>query len=333
MTSDATQRPDPHGGRSPVAVVLDSGYGRYDMETRVLAPFGFSVIENDCKGDAAAVAQAVREADAVLVRESPITAEAIAGMQRCRAIVRYGVGIDNIDLKAAARRGIYVANVPDYGTEDVSDHALAMMLALIRRIPSRDRDVRAGAWNVSRAEPIRRTGGRVLGIAGFGRIGQSFFRKAKAFNFERVLIHDQSAAEAPDGAELVSADALVAGADIISLHLPLIPATDKFISRERIACMRPGAMVVNTSRGGLIDEEALADALHEGRLGGAALDVFRTEPPATDSRLFSAPNTVFTDHTAWYSEESVAELQSKAAQEIFRVFSGEKPKHWVNAWS
>jgi D-3-phosphoglycerate dehydrogenase / 2-oxoglutarate reductase len=322
-----------HDGGVSLAVVIDAGYNVHDIEEAILAPLGMRVVERACRGNAAAVVAAVADASAVLVRESPVTADAIAAMPRCRVIVRYGAGIDNIDLDAAARRGIYVANVPDYGVEEVSDHALALLLAVVRRIASRDRQVREGAWNVARAERMHRLAGRVLGILGYGRIGAAFHRKTSSLGFARTLVHDPGAVDLPFNAETAGLDELIVRADVISLHLPLRPATRGIVSRDRIGRMRPGAVIINTSRGGLIDEEALAQALIEDRLGGAGIDVFAKEPPPRDHPLFSVPNVVLSDHTGWYSEESVAELQRKAAEEVARVFRGEVPRHWVNRWT
>lgn len=290
------------------------------------------MIERPCNGNVEAVRLAVRDADAVFVRESPIDRAAIDGMERCRAIVRYGVGVDNIDLAAAAERRIHVANVPDYGVEEVSDQAIAPMFAVVRRIASRDRDVRAGRWNVARQEPMYRLAGRTLGVIGYGRVGAAFLRKTSALGFTRTLVYDPAASALPDHAEAADLDAIFTQADIVSLHLPLLPTTARLVSAERLAAMKPEAIIINTSRGGLIDEAALAAALTEGRLGGAGLDVYAVEPPA-DSPLLTLRNAVLTDHTGWYSEESVAELQTKAAQEIARVFAGEAPRHWVNRWT
>lgn len=308
-----------------LAVVLDAGYDSHAIEASILQPFGLTVVERACHGDPAAVVRAVAGAVAVLVRESPVTAAAIDAMPGCRVIVRYGVGVDNIDLDAAARRGIAVANVPDYGIEEVSDHALALLLAVERRIVGRDRAVRDGAWNVARAEPMRRLSELTLGIVGYGRIGRAFHRKAGALGFAQVLVHD------PGLADSVPLDDLLARSDIVSLHLPLTPDTAGLIGPERIARMKPGASLINTARGGLVDEAALARAIAAGRLRGAGLDVLAVEPPAPDNPLLALPQVVLTDHTGWYSESSVADLQRKAAGEIARVLSGQPPRHWVNA--
>ena len=322
-----------NGGRSPVAVVIDAGYDQHTIEEDILRPFGFQVIERACHGAAQAVVKAVEGADAVLVRESPITAEAFAAMPNCRVIVRYGVGVDNIDRDEAARRQIYVANVPDYGVEEVSMHTLALLMGVVRRVASRDKAVREGAWNVSRAEPMQPIAGRTLGIIGYGRIGAAFHRKCAMLGFAETLVHDSHAQDLPFEARAVGLDELIERANVISLHVPLRPSTGGMISRERIARMRPGTVILNTSRGGLIDEAALADALHTGHIGGAGIDVFAKEPVQRDNPLLATPNTVLSDHTAWYSEASVTELQTKAAQEIARVFAGGEPASWVNRWA
>jgi D-3-phosphoglycerate dehydrogenase len=315
-----------------LVTVIDGGYDSYDTERRILAPFDVEVVLRDCNRDAAMVAQAVRDADAVLVRESPVTAAAIAGMARCKAIVRYGIGVDNIDQSAARERRIYVANVPDYGAEEVSDQAIALLLAVVRRVAARDRAVRDGAWNVSRAERMYRVAGRTLGLVGYGRIARTFEGKMRGMGVARVLAHDPFVKEAA-GVELVALDTLCREADYISLHAPLTPGTRHLIDGRRLALMKPTAILVNTARGPLIDEAALVTALRERRIFGAGIDVYEDEPPRKDNPLFALDSVVLSDHNGWYSEESVAELQTKAAQEVARVFRGEPPKHWLNPWA
>lgn len=310
-------------------VVLDDGYRDYDTERRILAEVGAVLEVRDCAGDAARVAAALTDAHAALVRESPITQEAIAGMKAGRVIVRYGIGVDNIALQAAKARGIVVANVPDYGTEEVSDQALALLMAVARRVVTRDREVRAGAWNIGPAQKMYRLGGKTVGLIGYGRIARAFERKMRGLGVARVLVHDPYANPGPE-VEAVSVEELCRESDIISLHSPLTPQTRHVLDARRIALMKPTAIVVNTSRGPLIDEEALTHALREGRLFGAGLDVFEKEPPAIDSALFQLTNVVVSDHTGWYSEEAVADLQRKAAQEVARVLRGEAPLNRVN---
>lgn len=312
--------------------IINAFYPHYEVEKAALAPFGAEIEHVDTQGDPARVVEAVRGADAVMVRETPITAEAIEAMTRCKVIVRYGVGVDNIDLAAARRRRIYVANVPDYGSEEVSDHALALLMSVARRVTQRDRDVRRGVWGVGHRQPIRSFRGRTLGIVGFGRIGRAFHRKASALGFARTLVFDPYVKTPEPGIELVSIDDLCREADAISLHVPLTEETRRLINADRFSLMKPGVILVNTARGGVVDEQALVEALRSGRIAGAGIDVFEEEPVPLDHPLLGFENVVVTDHTGWYSEESVTELQTKATQEVVRVFRGERPHSWVNRW-
>jgi D-3-phosphoglycerate dehydrogenase len=312
-------------------IVLDDGYASYETERRLLAAVGAELDIRPCRGDAAAVLKAISDATAVLVRESPVKAEAIARAPELRSIVRYGIGVDNVDQRAAADRHIYVANVPDYGTEDVADHALALLMAVARRIVTRDRAVRSGRWFTGTAEPIYRPAGKTLGLVGYGRIAQAFERRMRALGIARVLVHDPFA-PLPGSVIGVSMERLTTEADYISLHAPLTPATRHILDAGLIARLKPTAIIVNTSRGPLIDEAALVEALQANRLFGAGLDVFEIEPPAANHPLFALENVVLADHAAWYSEESVADLQRKAAEEVVRVLKGEEPLNWINRW-
>lgn len=268
-----------------------------------------------------------------MVREATVSRPMIEAMQQCRVIVRYGVGVDNIDSQAAKEKGIYVANVPDYGSEDVAEHALALLLAATRRIATRNRDVRDGQWGIGQREPMFRLAGKILGVVGFGRISRCFVQKASGFGFKRILVvdpllTDEQASQA--GVTRVNLDTLCREADFISLHAPLTPDTHHLIGEAELAKMKPSAVLVNTSRGGLIDEQALINALLQKRIFAAGLDVFESEPLSAKSPLLQMDNTLCTDHTAWFTEESVVELQSKAAHEVRRAFEGEHPLNWVN---
>lgn len=313
-------------------VVIDGGYEDYSIEAAVLKHTGATIEEVPCQGDLQKIAQATHFADAVLVRESLLPASIIDQMQRCKIIVRYGAGVDNIDLQAAKARQIYVANVPDYGYEEVSDHALAMLMGIARRIVPRDQAVRLGAWNIARREPMYRIHGGVLGIVGFGRIAQAFFRKAKGLGFKRILVTDKYLKEVPEDVELVDIDTLCCEADVISLHTPLTKETHHLINRQRLEAMKNNAILINTARGGLIDEVALADTLESKGLYGAGIDVFESEPVSATNPLLNAPNIVISDHTGWYSEQAVLDLQRKAAEEVSRALSGNQPINWLNQW-
>lgn len=311
-------------------VVLDDGYPGYDTEAAIIAAAGAELLLRPCRGDAARAAAEMADADAVLVRETPVDAAAIA-RTRAKVIVRYGVGYDNIDTAAASARGIAVCNVPDYGTEEVSDHALALLLSAIRRIAEADRRVRAHGWGVPMDRKVYRIRGGTLGLVGYGRIGAAFHRKAAGLGYARVLVHDPFLRAAPDGAELASLDTIAAEADAISLHAPLTNATRHIIGRAFLAQVKPTLVLVNTARGGLVDEAALVAALAEGRLLAAGLDVYESEPLRQDSPLRGLDNVVLTDHAAWYSEQAIADLQRKAAEEVARALRGEKLLHQVNA--
>ena len=311
-------------------IVVGPGYDHYRTEEAVLRPYGVAPIARIDPDDPAFETHLGR-ADAILVRDTPITAATIEGAPRLRVIARYGIGVDNVDLEAARARRVFVANVPDYGAEDVSDHALALYLALQRRVVTRDRAVRQGAWNVGQAEPMQRTGTLRFGLIGYGRIARAFHRKIVALGVHEVLVHDPVLEEAPTGTALAELATIASDCDVVSLHAPLTEATRHLVDSDFLARMRPGAILLNTARGGLVDEAALVEAVQGGRIR-AGLDVFQVEPPAADHPLFALDGVVLSDHTAWYSETSVHELQSGAAREIARVFAGEPPISWVNPW-
>ncbi|GIX09925.1 C-terminal binding protein [Elioraea sp.] len=310
-------------------VILDDGYAHYDAERAVLAPLGAELVLRPCRGDAEAVRKAMADADAVLVRESPVDAQAIA-TTKAKVIVRYGVGHENIDGAAAARRGIPVCNVPAFGTDEVSDHAIGLLLAAARRIVEADRRVRSGAWGVPMDRKVYRLRGGTLGLIGYGRIGQAVHRKAAALGLARVLVHDPFLKSLPEDVEPASLERIARESDVISLHAPATNATRHIVGRAFLAQVKPTAILVNTARGALVDEAALAAALAEGRLLAAGLDVFAPEPLRPDSPLRGLDNVVLTDHAAWYSEQAIADLQREAAEEVARVLRGEAPLHQVN---
>jgi D-3-phosphoglycerate dehydrogenase len=318
-----------------VVVVLEPGYADYETERRILAPFGVGVTAVGAKEDAVKALERLNP-EAILVRERRVDAACFDAAPNLKAVVRYGVGVDNVDLSAARDRGVAVANVPDYGAaEEVSDQAVALYLAVARRVVTRDAQVRAGGWDFGQREPIHGHRGGTLGLIGFGRIARRAREKFGALGFSRVLVVDPALTEEQADAarvECADVDRICGDADLVSLHAPASPETAKMIDARRIRLMKPTAIIVNVARGELIDEAALAAALREGRIFGAGLDVFAEEPPAPDNPLLALPNTVLSDHNGWYSEFSVRELQSKAAGEVARVLGGAAPEHWVNPW-
>ena len=272
-----------------------------------------------------------RDADAILVTYAKLPGELIRQLTRCKVIGRFGLGVDNIDLPAAKEMGITVTYVPDYCLQEVSDHAMALLLALARKIPLSNQLVQAGRWEMPAVVPIYRLEGRVLGLIGFGNIPRRLVPKAKAFGL-RVITHDPYVSPevaASLDVEMVSFDELLQASDIISVHAPLTPHTRGLLNAEAFAKMKEGVLIVNTARGPLIDEDALVQALDSGQVGGAALDVLATEPPPKDSPLLGRDNVILSPHTAFYSVDALDELQTKCASDVARVLSGEKPVYPV----
>ncbi len=315
--------------KGTLAVITDDRFGDADIEGSVLCSAGVDLVVAACRSSAE-VAAAGREADALLVNMAKVDSAAIESLVRCRVISRYGVGLDNIDLDAAARRGIEVANVPGYCDNEVAEHALGLILSCARAIPRRDRAIREGGWNV--AAPARRIAGSVLGILGFGGTAKALARVSLALGFREILVWSprisaarirEAVGGAADALGVVGAarlfDEVFALSDWVSVHLPLKPETRGIVGGRELGLMKGDAALINTSRGAVIDEEALVEALAASRLGGAGLDVFTAEPLPQGSRLRSLPGVVLTDHSAYASRESIADLRRKTAENALRV--------------
>jgi D-3-phosphoglycerate dehydrogenase len=272
-----------------------------------------------------------RDADALLATYAKITADMIPEMKKCRIISRFGIGVDNVDIPAASKAGIVVTRVPDYCIDEVSDHTMALLLALVRKIPSSNARTHAGRWEMPAVVPIHRLRGSTLGLVGFGRIPQLVAPKAQAFGIKVVAYDPYIERDAFTRArvEKVEFDELLKVSDYISIHSPLVPETRHLFNADVFRRMKPTAYLVNTARGPIIDETALAQALDAKQLAGAGLDVLSQEPP-NDSPLFGRDNVILTPHTSFYSVESLVDLQVKAADEIVRVFNGEMPRNPVN---
>jgi D-3-phosphoglycerate dehydrogenase len=314
----------------PVIAITDSPFPSLDPVKAALAKLDPD-IRMAKSGSADDVLAVARDADAVIVCYAKITADIIGALTRCKVIGRTGLGVDNIDVPAAAARGIAVTYVPDYCIADVSDHAVAMLLALARKIPFSNALVQSGRWELPPIAPLKRLQGQVLGLLGFGNIPRAVAPKARALGL-MVLANDpyvDKDAFAALGVEGVSFDDLLARSDFISVHAPLTPATRGILNAAAFAKMKKGALVVNTARGPLIEEKALIAALDSGHLGGAALDVVETEPLPKDSALLGRDNVILTPHTAFYSVEALVELQTKCATDVARVLSGEPPVYPV----
>jgi D-3-phosphoglycerate dehydrogenase len=269
----------------------------------------------------------------VLINQyAPVTARVFEALPSLRLVVRYGVGVDNVDVAAATRHGVWVANVPDYGTEEVADHAIALALSLLRGVARLDRSVRDGRWNYEDAQPLRRLRTLTHGVVGCGRIGSAVAARAAGLQM-RVLACDVRPDRPAPGTsiEKVSFEELLGVADVVSLHATLDAKSAKLIGEAALAAMKPSAVLVNTARGGLVDTAALLAALDAGEIAGAALDVLEVEPPQElGRRLLEHPRVVATPHAAWYSEESLVALKTEVAREAVRVLDGIPPRSPVN---
>lgn len=316
----------------PLVVVTDSVFPDLEPARQVLDTINAEV-QLAPEPTPAAIGEAARNADGLLVTYAQVGAKVIAQLGRCQIIARFGIGVDNVDIGAATESGIMVTRVPDYCIDEVSDHALALLLALARKVTQANQSVQEGQWAVAAVAPLHRLRGRTLGLVGFGQIPQALAPKAQSFGL-RVIAHDpylDAQLAAQHGVELVSFEELLQQANYVSIHAPLTEETRHMFDAAAFSQMQPGALLVNTARGPLVEEEALIAALDEGQIGGAALDVLSQEPPIADSPLLGRPDLILTPHAGFYSEESLRELQTKAAQEVARVLTGQAPRYPVNA--
>ena len=272
------------------------------------------------------------EADAILTCFKQVPPAALEAAPRCRIVSRYGIGLDNIPVKLATRLGIVVTNVPDFCLEEVADHTLALLLACARRIVPFAQATRQGVWRNQTTPPMRRLRGQVLGLVGFGNIGRAVAEKAHALGLRVMAYTPRLTADAVPPWVTVATDlaGLLRQADYVSLHLPLTPASRGLIDAAALAAMQPTAYLINTSLGAIVDEAALTQALREGRLAGAALDVLNQEPPPADHPLLGLDNVIVTPHAAFYSAEAIADLATRAARHVAQAFNGDIPNHVVN---
>jgi D-3-phosphoglycerate dehydrogenase len=297
-------------------LITDAEYTSLDIEAEVVAAAGHELLTAQCR-TAEDVVAAAQDVDALIAQYAPITAEVLAALPRLRIVSRYGVGVDAVDLEAARARGVWVCNVPDYGTVEVALHAVAMLLALLRNLAGHDREVRAGRWDYHLGGELHRPSDLTLGVVGLGRIGRMTMERAGPW-FGGCVGHDLHLPDAawPAGVERVALEELFARSHAVTLHLPLTDGTRGLVGAELLGRMVQGSYLVNTARGGLVDIDAVLEALTSGRLGGVALDVLPEEPPPPDHPLRTHSRALFTPHVAWYSEEAEAELRRKAAQNV-----------------
>jgi D-3-phosphoglycerate dehydrogenase len=316
----------------PVIAITENIFPTLDPAKNALAKLDptFRMAKSTSAED---ILEVARDADAILVTYAKLPGDLIRQLTRCKAIGRFGLGVDNIDLPACKEKGIKVNYVPDYCIHEVSDHAVAMLLALIRKIPYSNKLVQAGRWEMPAVVPIRRIQGTVLGLLGFGNIPRLVAPKAKAFGLKVIAYDPYAKPEVFKNADVesVDLDTLLSTSDYVSVHAPHTPQTRGMVNAAAFGKMKKGAYIVNTARGPLIDEAALIAALDSGHLGGAALDVVAVEPLAKESPLLGRDNVILTPHTAFYSIEALDELQTKCATDLARVLSGEKAVYAISA--
>ena len=312
-------------------VILDSIHKEYQEEKKVFSGLPCEMfIESSF--DRQVIVRLCRDADGICVNMQTLDRSLIESLERCKVISRYGVGVDNIDLEAAKERDIIVCNCRAYCAEEVSDQALAHLLALTRQIISRGPGLREGKWGEHGRSCITSLYGKTIGIIGLGACGRAFLRKIKAFNPAAILVSDPSKSEeliSNLGGEKANFARLIRHSDVISLHLPLTSRTHHLFSTREFAAMKQNVIILNTARGGLIDEKALIFALESGDIFGAGLDVFETEPLPKQSPLFALDNVSLSDHCAWYSPLAMMHLKMACAKNVRRVLDGKPPQNRV----
>lgn len=306
-------------------VVTDQAFGGVDHERAAALAARAEFAEHQCRSEDETLV-AVRDANVVFNNFAPMNERTMGAMAEGATVIRYGVGVDNVDIDAARRLGVHVCNVPDYGVEEVADHAAAMALTLARKLGRYDAGIRTGEWKIgAMVDHVRSLSQTTVGLVGFGRIARALAERMTGFGAEIIAYDPYVSAEdgKAAGALMQPLDDVIAKADILSLHVPLTNETRHMVGAAQLARMRKGSILINVSRGGLVDEDALARALEDGHISGAGLDVFEIEPLPENSPLRTAPNTIFTPHAAFFSEASVDRLQRLAAEEGLRALRGE----------
>jgi len=309
-------------------VITDCDHPSVEIEKAILREIDPELILANCNTEDEVI-EAAKDADGIINQYAPMNRRVIESLKRCKVIARYGVGVDNIDVEAATEHKIIVANVPDYCVDEVSTHALALILACARGITLLDRKIRDKKWDFTLAKPLFRTQGKTLGLFGLGRIARMVAQKASGFGI-KIIAYDPYVSKVNLGVKLVELSQLLTDSDFVSIHVPLTAETRHSFGENELKKMKKTAYLINTSRGSIIDEKALYQALKNRWIAGAALDVMEKEPPDWNSSLLQLDNLIITPHISFYSEESYVELKTKVAQAVLSVLKGELPRAIVN---
>jgi len=309
-------------------VITDCNHPSIEIERKMLSEINAELILSNCNTEEDII-KVAKDADGIINQRVPITRRVITLLNKCKVIVRYGVGVDNIDVKAATECGIIVSNVPDYCVDEVSTHAIALILNCARGISLLDRKIREEEWGFTLAKPLFRTQGKTLGIYGLGRIGSAVAKKSMGFGL-KIIAYDPYVSKVNNRIKMVDFPQLLSESDFISINASLTDETWHAFKENELKAMKKTAYLINTARGSIVDERVLYKALREGWIAGAAVDVMEKEPPDWDNPLLKLDNVVFTPHSAFYSEESYIELKTKVAEAVISVLSGRLPKSIMN---
>lgn len=315
-------------------VVTDTDFGDSDFERKMIEDAGVTFAGYNADGDREPqkIIAHLKGADGAITSYGNYTAEVFQALPQLKVVSKTGTGVDNIDVAAATANHTAVCNVPGYGTEVVSDHAIALTMDCLRRTNEIDADMRAGIWDFRARRPLGQVRGRTFGVVGMGHIGRAVAKKARGLGFS-VIVWDRKGVPGrftPEGFPYVAFEELLRQSDVVSFHVALVPETHHLLNSENLKLMKPDAIVVNTSRGAVVDTDALAAALEAGRLWGAGIDVFEEEPVSPHAAIMKAPHTVLTSHAAYWSEESAVELRTRCTQNAIDVVLGRKPESCLN---